>query len=68
MSITKGGELLGKLVRAPQHITEYADVLGNQVGVVIEVYDHTQPSLLSILWANGEEESLYTDEVEFLKT
>ena len=53
---------IGDLVRMNQQIPEYAEAMGNTVGIVVRIYEPiTNPALLSVQWPTGEAEGLYTD-------
>jgi hypothetical protein len=58
---------IGDLVRMNQQIPEYAEAMGNTVGLVVRIYEPiTNPALLEVQWPHGEAEGLYTDELELV--
>ena len=58
---------IGDLVRMNQRIPEYAEAMGNTVGIVVRIYEPiTNPAQLSLQWPDGEAAGLYTDELELV--
>lgn len=58
---------VGDLVRVNQNIREYVEESGQTSGVVIGIFDpESNPLLASILWPDGQVESLYADEIEII--
>lgn len=58
---------IGDLVTVKKDIKEYYDVLGSQVGIVIQCKSQAELFALSIMWPSGEIEALYSDEVALTK-
>ena len=58
---------IGDLVSVSQNIPEYVELMGNTVGLVVNICDpHTDPMLVEVQWTGGETEMLYTDELELI--
>ena len=56
---------VGDLVVINQRIPEFVDEKGQQTGVIIGDHDpRTSPQLFEVMWASGETESLYEDELD----
>ena len=55
---------VGTLVKINDKIPEFVELMGDKVGVVVEVLDDkTTPRLFEIYWQHNEIEKLYEDEI-----
>ena len=57
---------VGDLVTVKQNIDEYTALLGETLGMIVEIMDPvTVPQLVQVFWSDNEGfELLYTDELE----
>ena len=58
---------VGDIVRVSRNIPEYLQVQGDNVGIVVGIYEpQSDPMLLDIQWPCGQFERLYDDELELV--
>ena len=59
---------VGDLVTVKQNIDEYTALLGETLGMIVEIMDPvTVPQLVQVFWSDNEGfELLYTDELEIV--